>query len=208
MKENRIIGIYLAAGQSKRMGRHKLSLPLGDGFLGSMALKTILQTEVNYTAIITNPLDDLIWVSPALRENGQCGVFPCHDYMNGQSSSLKLGIKIASKLQADAAVIFLADQPFISIKMISKLISLYKGNEHIDVVSSCFNGIWRPPTLFSQKLFSQLLNIQGDKGAREILKEKKEKNRLAVEFQSSMLFLDVDNEEDYLLARNLVEQLY
>jgi CTP:molybdopterin cytidylyltransferase MocA len=33
--ESRTVGIYLAAGQGKRMGAGKLDLPLGEGRLGS-----------------------------------------------------------------------------------------------------------------------------------------------------------------------------
>jgi len=54
-----IVAVYLAAGASKRMGRNKLLLPLGNGCLGSKALRKAVSSKVNHTIVVTKKGDIL-----------------------------------------------------------------------------------------------------------------------------------------------------
>ncbi|MGE8204853.1 nucleotidyltransferase family protein [Heyndrickxia sp. NPDC080065] len=203
MKQDRIIGIYLAAGKSKRMGKNKLTLPLMNDCLGSIALKTALQTELDHIIIITNPSDELSWITPSLKMNKKWCSFSCDDADKGQSHSLRFGIKNAIDLNANAVMILLADQPFISRKIINDLIFRYSTNKDNSIVAASFNGIPRPPILFSENLYPELLKLQGDKGARELLRRNIQDKKLIIEFQDRLSFLDVDHEMDYLSIRKL-----
>lgn len=61
-----IVAVYLAAGASKRMGSNKLLLPLGNGCLGSKALRTAVCSKVNHTIVVTKKGDSLEWIDPIL----------------------------------------------------------------------------------------------------------------------------------------------
>lgn len=204
MREGNIIGLYLAAGQSKRMGRHKLSLPLGTDCLGSVALKTILQSNIHFTIVVTNPSDKLTWISPSLKDDPRWCSITCSDAWKGQAYSLRSGIRHALLFRADAIIICLADQPFITKNMINQLIEEYDSNRDLEIVASSFEKITRPPILFSKKLFSELLLIEGDRGAKELLKSRKQLERL--EFHDSYSFLDVDDEIDYKKICHLIDK--
>ena len=49
----KIAGIYLAAGNSSRMGSNKLALPVGTMTVGSLALETALKSSLDKVYIIT-----------------------------------------------------------------------------------------------------------------------------------------------------------
>ncbi|QQZ09327.1 nucleotidyltransferase family protein [Heyndrickxia vini] len=201
-----IVGIYLAAGQGRRMGRNKLAMSLGNEYVGSIALKIILQSRLDFTIVVTNPSDELIWLPPSVADNGRYSTFPCFDAQYGQSYSLKFGVKKAMEIGAEAIIIFLADQPFISTKLINELISHYKKGANVNVVASSFNHIPRPPVLFSEKSFAEILNLQGDQGARKLIRRKKTGEQIIIEFADCMPFIDIDNEEDFLRVRQLLDE--
>lgn len=202
MSKSRIIGIYLAAGRSSRMGKkNKLDLPLLDDCLGSIALKTIMQTDLDFTIVITPTSEVPSWITPPLLLNKKWCSFLCTEAEKGQAYSLRCGVMKAMSMEADAVIVFLADQPLISRQIIHQLIHTYTSNRDLEVVASSFNGISRPPILFSHQAFPKLLELEGDIGARQLLK--KSKRKVCIEFNDEVPFMDVDNEEDYSLIRKL-----
>ncbi|MEK1832261.1 hypothetical protein AAAC51_35340 [Priestia megaterium] len=48
------------------MGRNKLLLPLGNGCLGSKALRKAISSKVNHTIVVTKKGDHLEWIDPIL----------------------------------------------------------------------------------------------------------------------------------------------
>ncbi|WP_267897395.1 NTP transferase domain-containing protein [Peribacillus glennii] len=61
----RIIGIYLAAGESKRMGLDKRSLPLNQIPLGSVALKQALYSKLHHIVVVMRNEDSSDWLLPS-----------------------------------------------------------------------------------------------------------------------------------------------
>lgn len=197
----KIIGIYLAAGNSSRMGSCKLSLSLGEKSLGAFALDEIIASKVDYLLIITKEKGEIPWV-----ENSKVlKIFPdkweivVSEHSNrGQSNSLRVGITRAVQLEAESVIVFLADQPFISRNTIGKLIATL--NNEIEYVASSENGILKPPILFRDTVFKKLLEIDGDTGARSLLK----KNALSgetIEVDKNQLY-DIDTVDNYNYVKN------
>lgn len=102
MSKSRIIGIYLAAGRSSRMGKNKLDLPLLDDYLGSIALKTIMQTDLDFTIVITPTSEVPSWITPPLLLNKKWCSFLCTEAEHGQAYSLRCGVMKAMSMEADA----------------------------------------------------------------------------------------------------------
>ena len=121
-----------------------------------------------------------------------------------QSVSLKTGIEYANTLQSDAVVILLADQPFITTNMINDLIDLFIKNPSCSFVASSFQECMQPPILIAKKLFPDILLIQGDRGAKQILKKSMNKGILAP-FYEEKLFVDIDQMKDYLFWKTQME---
>ncbi|MEN1969092.1 NTP transferase domain-containing protein [Lentibacillus sp. N15] len=201
--ESKIVAIYLAAGKSKRFGKNKLQQPLGNVSLGSVALRTALQSTLDRIVVVIDTADELDWIPTGLFSTYQIKWFhtTCMDTARGQSYSLKCGLQFAEKLQATAVMVILADQPFISVDMINKLIEQHTIHPDTMFVAATFSNVPCPPILFTSSMFPKLFQLKGDNGARQLLQHESEKGQF-VPFSDSLAFFDIDTVTDYQKIRN------
>ena len=202
-----IAAIILAAGSSSRMGagRHKLLLPLGEkpvlahvitAVLASQARPIVLvlghQAEQVRTQIAAfTPLPALITI-----ENP--------DYQQGMSTSLRAGLQtlIQSQNTQEQAfhslagtIILLGDQPLMTASIIDALIACKKDTEK-PIVAPLYNGRRGNPVLFASSLFPELMEVQGDEGARSVI-ERHQSAVATIELNNAMASYDVDTWDAY-----------
>ncbi|WP_083033502.1 nucleotidyltransferase family protein [Sporosarcina ureae] len=122
----KIVGVYLAAGNSTRMGTHKLALPVGTMSLGSLALETALNSPLDEVYVIVKDTDNVEWIPSCMKSNAKCTIIQCATSDTGQSESLRCGIQHAQDHRADGVLVMLADQPFITVQMLSEMINCMK----------------------------------------------------------------------------------
>ncbi|NIK79719.1 xanthine dehydrogenase accessory protein pucB [Paenibacillus castaneae] len=197
MRLNNVVGIYLAAGQSTRMGSNKLRLPLGSMHLGNYALAAALSSNLDFVFVISidaaaDWMDNTFLQNPIKRK---WSVVYCPEAHLGQAHSLRCGIQAAQAMGAAAVMVLLADQPFITKEMINELLEGFQTNSSIGFVASSCNGLARPPVIFAQRMFPELLRLQNDQGARHLIR--KEGSGICINFAQQDLFMDVDTAEDY-----------
>ncbi|MDF1508877.1 NTP transferase domain-containing protein [Robertmurraya sp. DFI.2.37] len=188
-----IVGVYLAAGSSKRMGCNKLALPLGNSILGAHALHTALQTTISHIIVVTSENASIDWGAYA-RE--KLTVVICKESKQGMSSSIKTGIREVQKMNADAAMLLLADQPFIQVSMLAELIAMFSKGE-ADYVAACYQNIIRPPLLMGKTIFPVAEELSGDKGIKHLLLKRPYIKGRIMPFEDKSLFIDIDTREEY-----------
>lgn len=196
MDRPRIVGVYLGAGKSSRMGRNKLELPFGNTCLGSLGMQAALHSKLDWTIAVTRQGDWLQWLAPFSKNRGWSSL-RCHEADHGLSASLKAGVNAAIGLGADAVVVMLADQPFVTERLLNRMIEWY-------VISpdSAFVAVSKmPPILFSKKVFPELLQLQGDRGARELLNGKWEELGIFLSCSEKFFKQDIDTVEEYEFFR-------
>lgn len=201
----KIVGVYLAAGKSQRMGENKLALPVGKMSLGSLALETALQSSLYKVYVITQK--GAQWISPKLLADGKLVVVTCSSAYKGQSASLRCGIERAQLEKADAAMIMLADQPFITEQMIDELIVCMKKTPSCHYVATSQGALNIPPILFANSMFPTLLKLKGDVGARSLLKNKILYSGKQLPCEDKRFVFDVDTKEDYAEFLSMKNQL-
>jgi molybdenum cofactor cytidylyltransferase len=164
----RIGGILLAAGGSSRMGRPKQLLVYKGKTLLRRATETLLNSACDLVVVILgaeverskNDIEDLP-VRTVLNENWQTGM----------SSSIRGGLEYLLEIQPDlsAVVITLCDQPNITSSHIDQLTEKFRetGNE---IVAAAYGNTVGVPALFTKRFFNELLGLEGDKGARNLIK--------------------------------------
>ena len=201
MSRSEMVGIYLAAGSSSRMGEDKLMLPFGELPLGGAALIKALQSQLDRIIIIINNSEVPIWLAeslPRCSNSWKCKIVVCRDSAEGMSRSIRAGIREALAIKARAAMILLADQPLITTEMLNQTIETFKSKREIDpkirYVASTFGGISRPPIIFSREAFPELLNLKGDCGAKQILKQM---SGIGIDYHNQDLFFDIDDKAQY-----------
>ncbi|WP_174733454.1 nucleotidyltransferase family protein [Mesobacillus harenae] len=207
--KNEIIAVVLAAGKSARMGANKLSLPLGTCSVGGLSIQKALQTSVKHTIVVTREGDRLYWIAPSMFEPtlyGQWSQAECPNSSKGQANSLLYGLNAALKRKPKGILVLLADQPFISVSTINDLCSKYEKHCQDDpykwFVAARFQGIPRPPIIFSPRAVPDLLRLQGDEGARRLLQKYSAKG-LFIDYNDASDFFDIDTAEDYEAMKGL-----
>lgn len=185
-----ITGIILASGFSRRMKRDKLT----------MEIKDIPMVERVIMACKASKLDEIILVyrTEEVREigirNGIKTVYNPKAYL-GQSEGMKLGIKAAK--DNNALMFLVGDQPFINHKLIDKLMETHLENEY-SIIVPYYNGKQGMPTIFPFIYKRELMNIDGDKGGRDII-NREEGNVKRVYLKDEKLGMDIDNMEEFKL---------
>jgi molybdenum cofactor cytidylyltransferase len=192
-----IAAVLLAAGQSSRMGQHKLLLPLLGKPLVLHAVESVLASEVEETLVVVGHRAEAVREALA----GQpVRIIENPDYAQGQSTSLRAGV-VALAPETEAVVILLGDQPLLSADLLNALIAAWKRSNR-PIVAPVYEGQRGNPVLFSRMLFPELLQVSGDQGGREVVQ--RHANEVALlPMADPAAALDVDTWPEYqaLLAR-------
>src|SRR4029077_7500559 len=113
------------------------------------------------------------------------------DYANGMSTSIQAGLRA---IDAEAAMIVLADQPFIAARTFDALIDEYRRVKP-SILIPTFNGLRGNPVIVDRSLFAEMMEIRGDIGFRSIFG-----NHLvhALPVDARGVVQDIDTPEDLL----------
>ena len=186
-----IATIILAAGNSSRMGTAKQLLPIGNTTLLGVVVKNALLAKTHKTYCVLGSNSEKI--IPSLQEY-DVEIILNQDYKKGLSSSIVKGINHVKTQNFDAVLIMLGDQPLVDTSFINNLIALYYKNPSCITASSYAKGVG-VPAIFPKKFFNELEKLKGDKGAKELLKTKKEQVYKA---KFPVDLIDIDTYEEYL----------
>lgn len=182
------------------MGQPKLCMPFKGRPLGTMALKAAMTSMLDGVIIVSRPEDSLDWMpgsAPNILDFSKKWIHaPCASASLGMSESLKTGLRTAQNRQADAIMVLLADQPFVTANMIDYFVNTYN-RENKAFIASRHQGVLRPPVLFDACMFPELYQLQGDEGARRILQAHEKEKGMVVDWQDQRYFIDIDTPDDY-----------
>lgn len=135
-------------------------------------------------------------------------IVSCAESSKGMSYSIKQGVLeiIRDEPAADAVLIALADQPFISAAMIAELIHYWTRRPELDFVATAMRDarkkeiVLTPPAILSRSMFADLLELKGDAGARQLFRSPNFKGEGLVAANEQALF-DVDTPADLEWAK-------
>lgn len=111
------------------------------------------------------------------------------DFATGMASSLRRGLA-ALDPEADAAVVLLADMPFIDGGHIDRLIDAFDP-ERPAIVTLAKDGRRGNPVLWPRAHFAEMQAVEGDTGARELLQRHAGQVQ-AVACDDDAIFADID----------------
>ncbi len=187
----KVSAIILAAGEGRRMGALKQLLPLGDSTILEKTVDNITASTVDETVVVLGYRSEEIKARLAEKP---VKVVVNPEFKAGMSTSIAAGVKAVSA-GTEAVLIVLADQPFITTSLIDSLINEYK-NQNKGIIIPIFQGRRGHPVIFSLRYKAELLALNGDIGAREVISNHAE-DILEVEVDSRSIALDIDTPEDY-----------
>ena len=187
-------GIVLAAGTSTRFGTFKLLQPLGDKFLLEWVLDTCLDSKLERIFLVLGYKQDEITRALAHTiKHPRLSIVYNSNYQNGQSTSLRAGLN-EIKGFFPSVMFILGDQPLIDNRTLNAILERYWHSPK-SICAPFFNNRRGNPVIFSEKFYSQIERIGGDKGAREII-EHNAKDVLRIDLNQPSFFYDVDTRKD------------
>jgi molybdenum cofactor cytidylyltransferase len=115
-------------------------------------------------------------------------------YEQGINSSLKAGITAVRDLDAKAAMVMLADMPYVTTEMIAAMIARFRASVAPLAISD-YAGVNAPPMVYDQSLFGELLAMEGEGCGRQVVKRHKGEAEVLPWPVAALADLDVP--EDY-----------
>jgi molybdenum cofactor cytidylyltransferase len=184
--------IILAAGASTRMGHPKQLLPYQEENLLQHAIDTALGTGCYPVIVVLGATANEI--EPAIKNNN-ITIAENKQWQEGLGSSVRAGISalIQHTPRADSAILMLCDQPFVTAALLKHLVET-KAATNKNIVASIYGDTVGVPVLFDQSFFPELLQLQGQDGAKKLLSIYAQ-DVATVSFPEAAV--DIDTPEDY-----------
>jgi molybdenum cofactor cytidylyltransferase len=157
-----IVGILLAAGESRRFGSHKLLHPLPDGTpIGSRSAAHLAGAVERAIAVVSPGQPE---VAALLAKSG-VEILPCSRAREGMGASLACGVRASA--EASGWIVALADMPFILPSTLAAVVQALRDGAAL--AAPQFDGRRGHPVGFSRDYGAALAALAGDIGARAIL---------------------------------------
>ncbi len=184
---SRVGAVVLAAGSGSRMGGgNKLLQAVGGVPMLRRAVNAALASRCTPVVVVTGFAADEVRACLAGRE-----VVFAHnpEHATGMASSLRCGLTALAD-EIDAAVVLLADMPWIDGGHIDRLVAAFDPRRP-KIVVPVKDGRRGNPVLWPRRFFAEIQAEAGDVGAREVLRRHAGQMEV-VSFDDDAIFADVD----------------
>lgn len=177
--------VVMASGYSRRMGKNKLRLPYRDTTLLGHTLERMLPLPF-YNIYVCGREK---WIEELAKEY-KFKYLENKKAELGQSESIKLGVINSS---GEGIVFFTGDQPLLTRESVLRLYYNFQRYNYITIPRA--EGERFSPVFFPESKKSELLQLVGDTGGREVIKNTSLLSY--VDFIDKTEFLDIDTPEEY-----------
>jgi molybdenum cofactor cytidylyltransferase len=156
-----IAGILLSAGLSTRFGRQKLLQPYRGELLVRKTARCFLEAGLQpvVAVVSTDPAfgDALAGLALTMVENANPA--------DGISSSIAIGLRALPEA-AIAALIGVADQPYLTAEAIEELLRAFRPGR---IVVPRYGDHRGNPPVFDRRFFADLMELRGDRGGQVVV---------------------------------------
>lgn len=192
-----VTAIVLAGGLGRRMGGpNKLLLPLDGQAVVGRTVREVLASRCARVLVVLG--------FEAERVRRELEGLPVEFVLNenfeeGMGTSVRAGA--AAVHDGSAVVVCLGDMPLVGAAVIDALIDAYRAGTNIQACQPVYEGKRGNPVLWGPASLPALRQLQGDEGARALLRRLDESLAL-VEVGSGSVLLDADTPEDLQRLNN------
>ncbi|KXG87834.1 nucleotidyltransferase family protein [Agrobacterium bohemicum] len=162
--------ILLAAGMSSRTGKdgfHKLLAEFdGVPLLRRMVTAAVDSEAISVTVVLGHGHAEQRNILSGIEV--QMVVNP--DFALGMASSIGVGFVATEAQDADGIMVMLADMPDITTEHLDRMIKAFQDAGAISIVRAVSDGKPGNPVILPRSLRDAVLEVQGDVGARHLIK--------------------------------------
>ncbi len=182
--------LILAAGNSSRMkGEIKQLLPWQQTTLLGHSINEAKKVKAKAVFVVLGA--NAATIKPTINE-ADVLILEHANWQQGMGTSIAFAMQeLAKENKYDAVLIQLADQPYLDATYLQQLLNLYANNNPIIIATKYPNTIG-VPAILGKDYFLDLINLNGDTGAKELLKSA---NVIAINPGEKVV--DIDTWEEY-----------
>lgn len=161
--------VILAAGASTRLGSPKQLLAYRNKNLLQHTIDAVSVSAVGHITLVVGAHAEQILPHITM---GRCHMIRNENWEEGLSSSIRYGLSSAmtQKPSMEAVIFVLCDQPYLTSAIIDAIILKFRSSQK-PIVNCKYGDGYGPPTLFSSTLFPFLLKLNGNDGAKSIVRQ-------------------------------------
>jgi molybdenum cofactor cytidylyltransferase len=186
-----IAAVVLAAGRSTRMGgANKLLAEIGGKPLVRIAAEQALASRTDPVILVTGHQREQVEAAVAGLD---LRLVHNPNFAQGLGTSLRAGVA-AVPSDTDGVVVALADMPQVTSTLIDQLIAAFDPEHGALVAVPTVDGQRGNPVLWARRFFPELMAIEGDIGARNLIASYAEAVT-EVPVTGTAAFVDVDTPE-------------
>jgi len=185
-----MVAIVLGAGASRRLGRPKQTLPLGDTSLLGWIVCDAERSSVDRVVVVVDTASRA--ALPGLARGRSLLVEPSEPG-DGCSGSLRAGLDAAG--ECDAVMLLLGDMPGVDAGVIDPVAADWRARRPWGMVTRYHDGLGHP-FVFAAEAIPVLRGLHGDKAVWKLV-EGAGGDRIAESAVARNRPIDVDAPEDY-----------
>src|SRR5215469_9901579 len=155
--------VILAAGMSSRMGETKQLIRLGENTLLEQVVEIVRSCRVDEIVLVLGHQAETIKKRVGMKN---LKVVINESYQQGMGTSVSTGLAALSS-GTNAALIVLADQPFVRAETLDRLIDQYE-QSGAQIAIPMYKGFRGNPVLLGRSVFPEVMALTGDIGCRAI----------------------------------------
>lgn len=215
-KNPSIIGAILAAGGASRFGSPKQLVKFQSKTLLEHAIDALMVPEIKDRCIVLGSNFKIIDAHLKLRENkdsDRLAVLFNAAWKNGLSSSIHTATNYAITRSATHLLLLTSDQPFVNAKLIKSMTlaaAVFESSPEDKpaqsktgplperIVACRYGDSAGIPALFPARVFGELLELDGDRGAKSLLQRH---GATLIDFPAGVH--DIDSPADLLASRHI-----
>ena len=184
----RIAAIVLAAGKATRMGGpNKLLSDVGGKPMVRIAVEQALASKASPVFVVTGHQHEQV---RAVLKDLPVIFVQNPDFAEGLSTSVKAGVAALPE-EIDGAIVCLGDMPQVTAALIDRMLGAFDPEKGALIVIPTAEGKRGNPVLWSRRFFPELIALEGDIGARQLIAAYPEAV-VEVPVGGDAAFLDID----------------
>jgi molybdenum cofactor cytidylyltransferase len=187
MSEKACAAVILAAGASTRLGQAKQLVSINGEALLLRTVRVAREAGCGPIVVVTGFDAERM---RAVLEDAAVMVVNNEDWRSGMGSSLRCGVAALDGLdpRPSDALLLVCDQIALSADVLRELRRVHARGER-PITASRYAGRAGVPAIFAAQYFPELLQVEGDRGARGVL-ERHADDVALIEFGDGVMDLD------------------
>ena len=196
MNPHSLAAIVLAAGESKRMGQPKMSLPWGKTTVIGQVVTTLAQTGIeDIIVVVGGGRAELLEALAHLPSSVHYRTVFNPDYASDEMSrSLQVGLGALTD-EIQAAMVVLGDQPQIESEVVEEVLSAYDASQAALVIPS-YQMRRGHPWIVERSLWPEIIALRNPATLRHFLQAQSDKIHYVNVSRPSIL-IDLDTPQQY-----------